>query len=145
MIYIDKNFLSKADCDKIIQFYLQNTDRVFQYRDTYPLNIEKISQVTDKIEKICMSLNSDVKLSLCQIVQWPKSSKMDWHYDEGDLFSAILYLNDDYRGGQTIFQNYTCDPKVGKLVIFSNSTIKHCVKEITSGTRYTLSFWFVRK
>ena len=146
MIYIDKNFLDEKSCKDIIDFYNQNSDKVYQYRDTYPLTLSAISSVTDKIEKICKTLNENSILHTCQIVKWPCGSKMKPHFDpDEDIFAAVVYLNDEYIGGETYFENYKCSPSIGKLVIFSSNKILHQVSEVKEGTRYTLALWFISK
>ncbi len=34
--------------------------------------------------------------------------------------TSILYLNDDYKGGETVINNMTMKPKKGAIIIFSN-------------------------
>ena len=68
------------------------------------------------------------------------------HFDPyEDIFAAVVYLNDEYIGGETYFENYKCSPSIGKLVIFSNNKILHQVSEVKEGTRYTLALWFISK
>jgi predicted 2-oxoglutarate/Fe(II)-dependent dioxygenase YbiX len=63
----------------------------------------------------------------------------------GSDFGAIIYLNDNYEGGEIYFpnQSLTIKPKAGSLVYFpGDSCYPHGVKEIVSGVRYTLpTFW----
>lgn len=61
-------------------------------------------------------------------------------------YSSLVYLNDDYEGGELYFpqhDNYAIKPEPGTLVCFKGDDENlHGVKEITEGTRYTLSmFW----
>ena len=77
-----------------------------------------------------------------EIVKWPTGSKMTLHRDEGDTFSWIIYLNDDFEGGETVIDGIKIQPKIGRLVLFSNGFYEHEVKEITKGTRYTLIAWY---
>ena len=88
------------------------------------------------------------------VVRWPVGTFMKPHIDphrpdqDPDLFAAVLYLNDDYIGGHTQFDNidgsvwYDVKPKAGKLLIFSNREYLHHVSKVETGTRYVLSFWF---
>jgi hypothetical protein len=59
--------------------------------------------------------------------------------------SAVLYLNDDYSGGEIAFpdQGVVIKPTAGSLVIFpSVPPFFHESKEITSGTKYmSPAFW----
>ena len=145
MIYSHKNFIKSEKCDEIISNYILNVDISFRYGNTYPLNIKSIDGVTDKIESICKKFDPNIRLDLCQIVKWPSGSKMAPHVDDSlnDRFAALIYLNDNYLGGETVFDELTIFPEKGKLVIFENSKLQHSVSEIVSGVRYTLALWFV--
>ena len=91
------------------------------------------------------------------LVRWTAGDWMGLHadgeYDGGEfnwrLFGAILYLNDDYEGGQIHFPNQGVElkPKAGTLVFFpGHKPYVHGVKEITRGERYTMaSFWAADK
>lgn len=86
-------------------------------------------------------------------VRWNVGDSMGLHadgdYDDGSYswreFGAILYLHDDYEGGEICFPNQGLElkPKAGTLVFFpGKKPFLHCVKEVTRGPRYNLaSFW----
>jgi predicted 2-oxoglutarate/Fe(II)-dependent dioxygenase YbiX len=60
-----------------------------------------------------------------------------------DAIAFILYLNDEFDGGETVFENETTiKPKKGRLLVFSNGIILHKVNLITKGERYALAGWF---
>ena len=63
---------------------------------------------------------------------------MPWHCDlEHTTFSCILYLNDFYIGGRTLFENVDNIrmQRKGNLLIMKNSdTIEHSVEKIIFGT-----------
>ena len=77
---------------------------------------------------------------------------MDNHYfdDSGNIIvkpkmafdkSGLLYLNDDYLGGELVFpeQGLSIKAKSGSLIFFEGDYKKpHGVNEVTSGTRYNL-------
>ena len=58
------------------------------------------------------------------VVRWPVGTFMRPHIDpyranqEPDLFAAVLYLNDDFVGGHTAFEEYEVKPETGKLHCF---------------------------
>lgn len=60
-------------------------------------------------------------------------------------YVGILYLNDDYEGGNLYFPDHDIDFKPKKLsfIVFPGGVENvHGVSEITEGTRYTMvSFW----
>lgn len=63
-------------------------------------------------------------------------------------YSTVIYLNDDFEGGEIYFPNldFTYKPNKGDAVLFpcNDITYLHGVKETTSGTRYTLAMWHTR-
>ena len=70
------------------------------------------------------------------VVRWTVGTFMKPHIDphrpdqEPDLFADVLYLNDDYTGGHTGFEESEIKPETGKLLVFSNSIYKHHVTKI---------------
>lgn len=66
------------------------------------------------------------------------------HADDGPMYkaavSAVIYLNDDYEGGEIQFprmDNKTIKPSTGDIVIFpSNYIMEHASLPIKSGTKY---------
>lgn len=60
-------------------------------------------------------------------------------------YAALVYLNDDYEGGEIYFPEYGIDikPKAGDLIFFPGTSMyTHGVREVTSGLRYTLMSFF---
>ena len=58
--------------------------------------------------------------------------------------SPILYLNDDYEGGELEFVNFglKLKPKPGMLVLFpSNYPYRHIAHPVTDGTKYAIVTW----
>ncbi len=80
--------------------------------------------------------------------QYP-GTELKVHHDQGYdmtlLRAVIIYLNDDYEGGEVGFptHNLLIKPKVGDFNVFpGNMHYAHEVKKVLSGTRYTLPIWF---
>jgi predicted 2-oxoglutarate/Fe(II)-dependent dioxygenase YbiX len=60
------------------------------------------------------------------------------------LYSALIYLNDNYEGGELHFplHDIKIKPKPGTLVLFPGTCMyPHEVKEVLSGHRYTHNFF----
>ena len=158
ILYLEDNFITAKQSKDIINFYNNHLIHTYEYRScdnnvSYPLNIvnqykhEHILNIcVDRIVKLCKGFVQDAKLDNLEIVKRPPSSSMDYHVDSvtGDVLSGIVYLNDDYFGGSTGFESFQVEPKVGRLIIFSNSHYRHCVNEVKGNYRYTLSSWFVK-
>lgn len=68
----------------------------------------------------------------------------DGSTDTGRAISALIYLNDDYEGGETEFPHFgiKLKPKPGMLALFpSNYAYFHIAHKINSGTKYALVTW----
>jgi predicted 2-oxoglutarate/Fe(II)-dependent dioxygenase YbiX len=59
-------------------------------------------------------------------------------------YSALIYLNDDYEGGELRFENNKIYKLSKNSVIFFQSGIqnRHEVLKITKGLRYTIPLWY---
>jgi hypothetical protein len=74
----------------------------------------------------------------------PDFSWANMGYSWSGHLSLIVYLNDDFEGGELIFpqHNITIVPEKGMLVMFpGNLNFVHEVKEVTAGERKTISLW----
>lgn len=59
--------------------------------------------------------------------------------------SALLYLNEDFEGGEIVFdqQGLAIKPRTGLLVAFpSDHQYTHRVNAVVAGRRYALAMWF---
>jgi predicted 2-oxoglutarate/Fe(II)-dependent dioxygenase YbiX len=70
------------------------------------------------------------------------------HYDSGTamgrIISSIVYLNEDYEGGEIEFLNFgiKIKPKAGMMILFpSNFSYRHVAHPVTTGTKYALVTW----
>lgn len=88
--------------------------------------------------------------------KWEKGAFAPFHSDNTDMdgnpsawekskFVCLLYVNDDYEGGELSFRDHdiTIKPKAGQLITFPGGFNNiHQVKEVLSGTRHTIgAFW----
>ena len=75
------------------------------------------------------------------------------HVDSSDptnikhpIISGVIYLNDDYLGGDIVFpnQNVTIKPKAGSLLLFpSSEPYVHHPHKIDGGVKYIVPlFWY---
>jgi predicted 2-oxoglutarate/Fe(II)-dependent dioxygenase YbiX len=86
------------------------------------------------------------------LLKYEKDNFYDYHVDDGKhtnrILSCILFLNNDYEGGELCFKNTFDDEEVavkplpGKLIIWpSNIMFPHTVKPVKKGIRYTVVGW----
>jgi hypothetical protein len=82
------------------------------------------------------------------LLRYEKGGYLPAHQDHGvssRVLSSVMYLNDDYEGGEMIFQNsgISIKPEAGSIIYFpSNFLYVHEVAEIKSGTRYSMPHWY---
>ena len=153
LIYLEDNFITRGQSMSIIDHYKSNLNSVYNHNLTYPLpiNFDKCSNsliqtITNKITDKCKIFDNNIEIENLEIVKWPFNSRLNYHIDDDleDVFAAILYLNDNFWGGQTAFDTFQINPKIGRLLIFSNRHYKHSVRRVKFNSRYTLAAWYVK-
>ena len=173
MIEID-NFLNENDIKILIDYYDDTFKRRLSRHPFWDKRVLQCHSITQpKVRKLIASIQYKVIIKCCKffneeyvypdhtdIVTWRSGMELKPHVDNMHIYnpylkhntphrdySSIIYLNDNYEGGNTIFpnQNYKTTPKAGKLIVFpSGSSHPHGVTEVTSGVRYTLAMWFTK-
>lgn len=83
-----------------------------------------------------------------QILKYNSGQEYKSHSDggtaSGRAVSAILYLNDNYEGGELEFVNFgiKIKPQAGMLILFpSNYAYSHIAHPVISGTKYAIVTW----
>ena len=84
------------------------------------------------------------------ILKYEKAGFLSEHIDHGvssRTLSVVLYLNDDYVGGEINFPHVgngiTIKPEAGSAIFFpSNFVFTHSVNEVSDGIRYSLPNWY---
>ena len=139
-----KNFFSLEECNALINNFKKEAHHHETYRDTTFLALK------DTSPKLRNTLQKDfnIILNYGQIVHWPDGSFMDRHYDGATFkdndFSAICYLNNNFKGGRTVVQNKIINPEIGKIVVFNSREMAHGVEEVI-GDRFTYISWWKKQ
>jgi len=91
-----------------------------------------------------------------QFLYYNEGGKYELHNDSEDFVNGklkrvferdvtvLIYLNDDYEGGELEFPDWSCKfkPKAGTMIAFpSYIEFSHRVHPVTSGKRYNLVSW----
>jgi len=146
-----ENFLPEEKINYLLDyhknnFYLKN-NLSKKHRDTEvimcqndPINFKKIETIlNDFIKKI----NKNYVINYFEIVKWPCGESQAEHFDlQYHPYTTILYLNDDFEGGETVVNYKAFMPKKNTLIGFEGNKIIHKVNEIKKGSRYTLPCWY---
>jgi len=71
------------------------------------------------------------------------------HHSHGQQYgfpqaTILLFLNDDYEGGEIIIANKQFEPEKGSAIIFpSNFMYPHEVLKVTKGDRWSMVCWLM--
>ena len=174
------NFLTEEECNKVIELTngkLKPSNVYTKDKDLYITenrkseqcwlndNITFIKNISDKIKKY--SNTNDKYHEQFQVVNYEPGGFFIPHYDacDGDekycermnqnngprYLTFLIYLNDNFEGGETIFPNINkkIKPEKGKAVIFQNvdeneNIIKqslHGGEPVSSGKKWIINKW----
>ena len=93
-------------------------------------------------------LNVKKRENSISLLKYGSGGYLPPHSDQGissRVISVLIYLNDDYEGGNINFPNskISMKPKAGSIIFFpSNYIYVHSIDEVKSGYRYVLPNWF---
>ena len=174
------NFLSDEECNKIIdmskdkllvsRIYGKNEDTLstgFRNSLQHWLNDDNlfIKNISDRIRNITNTKTN--YMEPLQVVKYPENGYFYHHYDvckdsdeicermnsgHGPRFiTFIIYLNDDFDGGETDFpkQNIKIKPQKGKAIVFYNTDKNgkileesfHAGLPVSKGTKWITNKW----
>lgn len=83
------------------------------------------------------------------LLKYENGTHYKLHHDCGGahkdrVVSILVYLNDDYEGGEIEFPlfDFKYKPSAGDIILFpSNYTFAHIAHPVTSGTKYAVVSW----
>ena len=139
-----KNFFNLEECNALINNFKKNVQNHEMYRNTVILKLKDASpKLIDTLQK-----DFNIILNYSQIVHWPDGSFMNRHYDgtesKDNNFSAICYLNNNFKGGRTLLEDQMIDPETGKLIVFNSQKMEHGVEKVI-GDRFTYISWWKKQ
>ena len=174
-IYKIDNIIEDCVCDKILDYYQHKNsndinggelpwfeDNTLYWNALKDTEIGKdIGLCRDRVlDFVKKCYNETTYPNVSTLVMWKEGKYMAIHKDNGyeddkeefwmRKYSAVLYLNDDYDGGETIILKENSDeveienkPKKGSVIIFrSDESCLHGVNKVLRGNRLTLGMWF---
>ncbi|WP_422924225.1 2OG-Fe(II) oxygenase [Singulisphaera sp. PoT] len=170
-IVVRENFLSPQECADIIQCAKTLTTWDTRAQGYWNSRIAHATEflnpaARDQLVEIRKRVGREIRQSYgltqpitadtLQIVRWPEGFDQAPHADAENpngaphpyawrAFASLIYVNNDYEGGQIFFPNQRLAPKItpGMLVFFPGTLeYLHGVTKVTQGVRYTVaSFW----
>ena len=144
-----ENYLPESQIDDLINYHKNNFDSKIHeiHRKTEVIectpNIRMFMDIAVNLNNLIKSINKNYMINYIKLVKWPCGEFQGKHLDfDYHPYTTIIYLNDDFEGGETIVGDETVTPKKNKLVGFNGNKIVHEVTKIKKGTRYTLACWY---
>ena len=155
-IIVQDNWLQKQECEYLIHYYEINYLKARKYKSYFPLVLQsnEIPFLQKKFNETVSKINGS-EYSYCGIVKWKPNTELythrDFEYTEknvnnGHVMASVVYLNDDYKGGQTFIDDGTViEPAQGRAIFFDGIWYRHGVRTVKNNFRYTLAAWFKAK
>ena len=130
--------LSVTGFAKVNETFRQINNRCYELISSAVHNYKGIFKIEEEIKDI----------EAYGLLRYSGGEQYKFHYDGGTeskrSISVLIYLNDDYEGGEIEFPNFKTiiKPKAGTLILFpSNYAYGHIAHPVTSGTKYVIVTW----
>ena len=172
--YIQNNFLTNEECDSIVAFTNDNihlfdnhgqdhnfwSKRVVDYHIIPDQRLQnRLVSISHSVALILNQLATDKRPLVpdtLQIVRWINGYELHPHADRENPngsthpfpwrdFGTVIYLNDDFEGGQIHWPNKGLEwkPVKGSLVIFPGTAeFLQGVRNVPNGVRYTIPSFY---
>lgn len=150
---LDKSYRSNK-VDYLTDRFGYNSE-IYYAHNTLGYYVKRIIEELDKIYSVT-NLNYSIGLFTnistdqgFQILKYEKGEMYHTHVDSSNknfrVLSLIIYLNENYEGGETSFvrQNIKVKGNTGDILTFpSNHCFPHKSNPIIKGTKYAMVTWF---
>lgn len=140
------NFLTKEECAPFIELYKKHQPNP---TDNFNWIYLKDNPITKKVQNY---LSEMLGVSFTGVVTgigvWlDNKGGTAPHKHSPDLrplndFTSLIYLNDDFEGGEFFTPSIKFKPEVGTLTFFNGMKIMHGAMNQTGSDRYYLIFWW---
>jgi len=139
MIKSYRNFIKNDECEELISFFKLNrelilpvlNDNLYHYNGIDILSRKDNFTFTKRFlkEDVIDRLRIQHVDNQIQVVEKPHGHFLP--------YSFVIFLNDNFKGGELMFDNITIKPQKGQLVYFTGDEV-HSVNSVLEGDRYTL-------
>jgi hypothetical protein len=144
---IIKNFLSNEECDTLLEEARLSKKWKPQNEGTgiFILKSENHKLLIDIYKRVSMLFDKNLHTQIIRMIHKTDSDSF-WaeHSDNsgGDeiKYGVIIYLNDDFIGGDLVYPKLGSEVKPEKgMLVYHPGDEKHRVSKVISGDRYTLT------
>ena len=138
---IEHNFFKDSESDELIEFYKTNPDLSILYNrkidNYYSSQLSIRDRYSDFLfsKRIQWPYEAFTRLNIQQIDD--TQEVLERHHQHIQKYSIIVFLNDDFIGGNLMFDDILIKPVKNMMITFSKE-LGHHVKKVNKGARYTL-------
>ena len=159
MVYSYENFLTPSQCQYFIKrhsdlFHPNNDERIY-YHGFHKTQTEVVVfsryfeynsyKLNGLLNFTIKKIDAEMFVNYFEIVKWPTGVWQEPHKDfPHHYYTSIIYLNDNFEGGETVVGKTTIKPKQGLMVLFAGDKEAHSVNKIKKGARYTIPCWYTK-
>ena len=145
-IYTFPNFLSFSICNWYSDFIPSIGEQLEEASwEERTIDITKHDVIKDTQKFINKTFDLNLKVSEAQTQNWHVGTSSPLHlYDdrEDNTYTSLIYLNDNFRGGEFYTQKDKIIPEPGLMLFFNGQEIKHGVKKVLKKDRKTIIIWW---
>ncbi len=160
---IIENFVDEKDAENLINYFNDNqhlcydAEEEHKHRNLHSSAIKdiKIKNLLsyyaykniifiDHIYKTKTKLWGEMRLC-----RWRPGESMGIHIDRNIKtrnnnvdFSSLVYLNDNYEGGELVFKDKELKMPKLSCIVFESHLHPHAVKQVLKNNRYTIPSWY---
>ena len=142
MIRIEHDFLNDDESDELVNYYINNPQEPILYArpniDNYYSSQLSLLGKHDQFlfaKRLTWPYEKFTRLNIQNISE--NQPVLEENHRHVQKYSIVIFLNDDFEGGELVFDNITIKPVKNMLISFSKE-LGHHVKKVTGGERYTL-------
>lgn len=149
-LFIQKNFLSWDECKSLVEGH-RSFENPMVHENTKVISLVELMQHNVFIRHLYARLcyfaqtcfnDKNYFVDYSHVVE--RIGGMDSHLDfKNQVATSIVYLNDDYEGGETIVDDIVIKPERGKIICFEGSASHHEVNDFKNTTRFTINSWYL--
>lgn len=155
------DFVTSEECEHAIEWYHTYSDKIGQFKEsstTYRMIGDSnkvvcpVEECTPIMKSIWERLDTFAKkeysceLQWAQVYKWPPGSYMSMHHDvasRATTLTSVLWLNDNFEGGELQFKDGTTFvPVSGRAIWYDGINNHHRVNTVTNGTRWAIASWY---
>lgn len=139
MIVIYTELMTNIEAKELIEYYENNiqreyteVDKIYRYKG---IDITGVFSEFSFLKKIGLQLDMMDRIRIQRVDN--TINMVEHPHTHFEPYSFVSFLNDNFTGGELVFDNITIQPKKNQLVYFTKNE-RHLVKNVSEGYRYTL-------